>query len=155
VPERPSIRVVASPAYRRGVLRLLLGLAGFVLTYLGLIAGSVAAVGVAVSWALREARLWPAAIVVALVFAPLVVFLLHGLFHRPTPSGAPVSIDAREHPRLLALIEVLATAAGTSMPSHITASAKPTPSRTTSPSRRRRPTRRGRCSSSPSRCVGF
>lgn len=120
MPERPSIRVVASPAYRRGVLRLLLGLAGFALTYLGLIAGSIAAVLVAVSWALREAWLWPAAIVVALVFTPLLVFLLHGLFHRPSPSGAQVSIDAHEHPRLLALVETLATAAGTSMPSHIT-----------------------------------
>lgn len=120
MPERPSIRVVASPAYRRGVLRLLLGLAGFALTYLGLITGSVAAVVMAVSWALREAWLWPLAIAVSLVFTPLVVFLLHGLFHRPTPSGALVSIDAREHPRLLALVETLAAAAGTSMPSHIT-----------------------------------
>jgi Zn-dependent protease with chaperone function len=120
VPERPSIRVFASPAYRRGVLRLLLGLAGFALTYLGLIAGSVAAVVMAVSWARHEAWLWPVAIVVALVFTPLVVFLLHGLFHRPTPIGAQVSIDAHEHPRLLAMIEALATAAGTSMPSHIT-----------------------------------
>jgi Zn-dependent protease with chaperone function len=120
VPERPSIRVVASAAYRRGVLRLLLGLAGFALTYLGLIAGSVAAVVMAVIWALREAWLWPVAIVVALVFTPLVVFLLHGLFHRPAPGGAQVSIDAREHPRLLAMVEALASAAGTSMPSHIT-----------------------------------
>jgi Zn-dependent protease with chaperone function len=123
VTERPSISVAASPAYRRGVWRLLLGLVGFALTYLGLIVGSVSAVVVAVSWALQEAWLWPAAIFVLLVFTPLCVFLLHGLFHRPRPSGAAVSIDAREHPRLLALVESLASAAGTSLPSHITLSA--------------------------------
>jgi Zn-dependent protease with chaperone function len=120
---RPSISVAASPAYRRGVWRLLLGLAGFALTYLGLIAGSVAAVVVAVSWALREAWLWPAAVLVISMFTPLLVFLLHGLVHRPTPSGAAVSVDAREHPRLLALVERLATAAGVSLPSHISLSA--------------------------------
>jgi Zn-dependent protease with chaperone function len=99
---------------------LLLGLAGFALTYLILITGSVAAMVVVVSWTLREPWLSPAAIVVVLVFTPLCVFLLLGLLHRPTPSSTQVSIDAHEHPRLLALVEALATAAGTSMPGQIT-----------------------------------
>ena len=109
-----------SPAYRRGVRRLLLGLLGFAIVHLSMIVGSVAAMFVAVAWALREPFLWPVAVIVVCVFAPLLWFLLLGLVHRPTPSGAVVSIDAREHPRLLALIETLASAAGASMPDRIT-----------------------------------
>jgi Zn-dependent protease with chaperone function len=123
VPERASIVVAASPAYRRGVRRLLLGLCGFALIHLGMMVGCVAAIGVAVSWALREPWMWPVAIVVGSSFAPMLWFLLNALFHRPTPSGAAVSIDASEHPRLLAMVGALAKAAGTSMPDRITLSA--------------------------------
>src|SRR5690349_8949390 len=103
MPARPSIAIAASPAYRRGVRRLLLGLCGFALIHLGMMVGCAAAMGLAVSWAVREPWLWPAAIVLVLVFAPLLWFLSWALFQRPRPSGAAVSIDAREHPRLLAL----------------------------------------------------
>lgn len=107
------------PAYRRSVARLLVGLVVFGLIYLGLIAGCVAAIGVALTGALREPMLWPVAIAVALVFGPMLAFLLHGVLRRPRLSGPSTRIDARAHPRLLACIEALAREVGIAVPMHV------------------------------------
>jgi Zn-dependent protease with chaperone function len=120
--DAPEISLGAGPVYRRGVARLLLGLAGFALIYMAMIVGCAAAMVVAVDSAWREPGLWPAAIIAVVLFAPLLGFLLRGLVQRPTLSQAGLTIDIHDHPQLQGFIEQLATDAGAPTPKRISLS---------------------------------
>ncbi|KIG13194.1 hypothetical protein DB30_00417 [Enhygromyxa salina] len=117
-----GINLGAGPAYRRGVVRLLLGLGGFALIYLEMLVGCVAAMFVAIEAAWREPGLWPVAILAVLLFAPLVAFLLRGLVQRPAIGEAALTIDVQDHPRLLAFVQQLAQDAGAPAPKRISLS---------------------------------
>jgi Zn-dependent protease with chaperone function len=118
----PRISLAAGPEHRRRVVRLLLGLSAFVLIYLAMLVGCVAAVIVTVSWALVRPWLWPAALVAALCFGPLVVFLIRGLAHRPALTSSARRLDADEQPRLQAFVGELAEAAKAPRPRRISLS---------------------------------
>ncbi|PRQ07191.1 M48 family metallopeptidase [Enhygromyxa salina] len=118
----PGIDLGAGPAYRRGVVRLLLGLVGFALIYLAMLIGCAAAMLVAVESAWREPGLWPVAIIVTLMFGPLLSFLLRGLVQRPGLSEAALTIDVHDHPRLQEFVAQLARDAGAPTPGQISLS---------------------------------
>ncbi len=115
----PQVRLTASAAHRRGVVRLLLGLLGFAVAYLGLLVGCVAAPTVLVLAALAEPLWWLAAAPALPLFTALVFVLVRGLVHRPELGAETIEVSAAEHPRLFEFLERLAADAGAPMPDRV------------------------------------
>ena len=117
-----EISLAAGPGYRRGVIALLLGLASFVLVYLGMLVGCVAAIAVLVRAALGEPLLWSLAAPLSLVFGALGAFLIKGLLHRPALAAGTIPLTRAEQAQLFAFVERLASEAGAPMPAAISLS---------------------------------
>jgi Zn-dependent protease with chaperone function len=110
---------VSSEGHSARVVRLLAGLALFVLVYLGLLIGCVALAVLAVAATIREP--WIAWLGTILATPPLALaaFLIKGLLRRHAATEASVEIDEHEQPRLFAFLRRVAGQTGAAMPNAV------------------------------------
>lgn len=101
------------------ILRLLAGLAAFVLVYLGLLVGCVALAWLAIAATIHEP--WIAWLGTLLAAPPLALaaFLIKGLLHRHSATEASVELDEHEQPRLFEFLRRVASETGAAMPSAV------------------------------------
>jgi Zn-dependent protease with chaperone function len=101
------------------VLRLLLGLLAFAVTYLAMLVGCTAAALVLLQLALQEPLAWLIAAPAIPLFLVLLFVLLRTLVHRPRLSASAVEVTAVEQPRLFEFLEQLCTDARAPMPDRV------------------------------------
>ncbi len=101
------------------VLRLLAGLVVFVLVYLGLLVGCLAAAWLAIASTIDDP--WIAWLGTLMALPPLAVaaFLVKGSLHRSSVSEAGVELDERTQPRLFEFLRRVADETGAAMPSAV------------------------------------
>ncbi|MFV8756657.1 M48 family metalloprotease [Nannocystaceae bacterium ST9] len=110
---------MSSEAHTARVVRLLAGLAAFVLIYLALLVGCLAAAWLAIAVTITEP--WIAWLGALLAAPPLglAAFLIKGLLHRHAATESSVEIDAAEQPRLYEFLARVADQTGAAMPSAV------------------------------------
>lgn len=106
-------------AHSARVVRLLAGLALFVLVYLGLLIGCLALAWLAIAATIQTP--WSAVFGPVLATPPLALaaFLIKGLLHRHSVTEASVEIDEHEQPRLFEFLRRVASETGAAMPSAV------------------------------------